>query len=73
MSKQKLVTKKQTVIIKESNLVELIENILIESMEIKEKERITEQNVRQAQKTALLENKIAALTKKLNLLTESKK
>lgn len=73
MSNKKLVTQKKTVKISESNLVDIIDNIISEALTIKEKEWVNEANVRQAQKTAILENKISMLNKKLNILVESKK
>jgi hypothetical protein len=72
MSKENSVAKK-TVKIKEAHLVDLIDNIVNEAVAVKKQEWINEQAVRQAQKSAMLENKIAALTEKVNRLTEGKK
>ena len=72
MSNLKPVAKK-TVKINENDLVDLIDNIVNEAVAVKKQEWINEQAVRQAQKSAMLENKIAALTEKVNRLTEGKK
>jgi hypothetical protein len=64
---------KETVKIKESHLVDLIDNIVNEAVAVKKQEWIIEHSKRQAQKSAMLENKIAALEAKVNILTESKK
>jgi hypothetical protein len=71
MSNAKPVGKK-TVKIKESNLVDLIDNIVTEAVAVKKQEWINEQSTRQAQKLAIMENKIAALEAKVRL-TEGKK
>lgn len=72
MSNVKQVAKK-TVKIKESDLVDLIDNIVNEAVAIKKKEWLTEQAKKQNEKTAILENKIAALEAKFKTLTEGKK
>lgn len=71
MSNVKPVTKK-TVKIKESDLVDLIDNIVNEAVAVKKQEWITEQAKKQNEKTAVLENKIADLEKKFKTLTEGK-
>ena len=60
MSNVKPVAKK-TVKIKESDLVDLIDNIVNEAVEVKKQEWLNEQAKKQSQKTAVLEGKIAAL------------
>ena len=72
MSNMKPVTKK-TVKIKESDLVDLIDNIVNEAVEVKKQEWINEQTKKQNNKTAVLENKIAALEAKFRRLTEGKR
>lgn len=62
-------TTKKTVKIKESELVNLIDNILNEAVALKKKEWISEQ----ASKTAILEGKIAKLEAAVKTLTEGKK
>ncbi len=68
----KTVTKK-TVKIKESHLVDLIDDIVNEAVAVKKQEWITEQANLEAGKTALLESKINALEAKFKALTEGKK
>ncbi len=68
----KTVTKK-TVKIKESHLVDLIDDIVNEAVAVKKQEWITEQANLEAGKTALLESKITALEAKFKALTEGKK
>jgi hypothetical protein len=60
---------KKTVKIKESHLVDLIENIVNEAVAVKKQEWINEQA---AKGNSLLENKIARLEAKINKLTEGK-
>lgn len=64
---------KKTVKIKESHLVDLIDNIVNEAVAVKKQEWINEQASKNAEKSALLENKIAALEAKVNRLTEGKR
>ena len=72
MSNVKQVAKK-TVKIKESDLVDLIDNIVNEAVAVKKQEWLNEQSKKQSQKTAVLENKIAALEAKFKTLTEGRK
>ena len=72
MSNMKPVAKK-TVKIKESDLVDLIDNIVNEAVAVKKQEWINEQAKNNSSKTAVLENKIAALEAKFKTLTEGKK
>lgn len=72
MSNVKPVAKK-TVKIKESDLVDLIDNIVNEAVAVKKQEWINEQAKKTSEKTAVLENKIAALEAKFKTLTEGKK
>lgn len=72
MSNVKPVAKK-TVKIKESDLVDLIDNIVAEAVALKKQEWINEQSKNNLNKTALLERKIAALETKFKTLTENKK
>lgn len=64
---------KKTVKIKESDLVDLIDNIVNEAVAVKKQEWINEQATKESNKTAVLENKIAALEAKFKTLTEGKK
>ena len=72
MSNVKPVAKK-TVKIKESDLVDLIDNIVAEAVALKKQEWINEQSKTNVNKTALLERKIATLEAKFKTLTEGKK
>ena len=63
-------TKNKTVKITESELVDLIDNIVSEAVEEKKKEWIAEQ---EAKKATVLESKIAELEAKVKTLTESTK
>ena len=72
MSNVKPVAKK-TVKIKESDLVDLIDNIVAEAVALKKQEWINEQSKNNVNKTALLERKIATLEAKFKTLTEGKK
>jgi hypothetical protein len=62
---------KKTVKISESDLVNLIDNIVSEAVEIKKKEWLSEQATK-GDKNAILESKLAALEARLNKLTEGK-
>ena len=62
--------KSKTVKITESELVDLIDNIVSETILVKKKQWIAEQN---AKKGRVLENKIARLEAKIQKITESKK
>lgn len=64
---------KKTVKIKESDLVDLIDNIVNEAVAVKKQEWINEQAKSEKNKTAVLESKIAALEAKFKTLTEGKK
>lgn len=72
MSNVKPVAKK-TVKIKESDLVDLIDNIVNEAVAVKKQEWINEQTKKNNDKTAVLESKIKALEAKFQRLTEGKK
>lgn len=72
MSNVKPVAKK-TVKIKESDLVDLIDNIVAEAVAIKKEEWINEESKKNQNKTAILERKIADLEVKFKTLTEGKK
>lgn len=72
MSNVKPVAKK-TVKIKESDLVDLIDNIVAEAVAIKKQEWIKEESKKNQNKTAILERKIADLEVKFKTLTEGKK
>ena len=63
-------TKKKTVKITESELVDLIDNIVSEAVVEKKKEWIAEQETKQA---TVLESKIAELEAKVKTLTASTK
>lgn len=67
----KTVTKK-TVKIKESHLVDLIDDIVTEAIAVKKQEWINEQKKLEVDKTSLLESKIEALEEKFKKLTEQK-
>lgn len=64
---------KKTVKIKESELVDLIDNIVNEAVAVKKQEWINEQAKKQSNKTSVLEGKIAKLEAQFKALTESKK
>jgi hypothetical protein len=64
---------KKTVRIKESELVDLIDNIVNEAVTVKKQEWISEQAKKQIDKTTVLESKIAKLESAVKSLTESKK
>ena len=66
-------TTKKTVRIKESELVDLIDNILNEAVAVKKQEWISEQAKKESSKTAVLESKIAKLEAAVKSLTEGKK
>jgi hypothetical protein len=61
----------KTVKISESDLVDLIDNIVSEAVQIKKKEWLAEQAAK-GDKNAILETKLASLEARLNKLTESK-
>jgi hypothetical protein len=61
----------KTVKISESDLVNLIDNIVSEAVEIKKKEWLSEQATK-GNKNSILESKLAALEAKINKLTEGK-
>lgn len=63
---------KKTVKIKESHLVDLIDNIVNEAVAVKKQEWISEQATKSNSKTAVLEGKIANLEAKFLKLTEGK-
>jgi hypothetical protein len=71
MSENKTVAKK-TVKIKESELVDLIDNIVNEAVAIKKQEWLNEQASNEKNKNSLLENKVAKLEAIVNKLTEGK-
>jgi hypothetical protein len=71
MSKEKEIAKK-TVKIKESNLVDLIDNIVNEAVALKKQEWINEQASKNDDKTSILESKLAKLEAKIEKLTEGK-
>jgi hypothetical protein len=64
---------KKTVKIKESDLVDLIDNIVNEAVAVKKQEWLNEQAKKQTNKTSFLEGKFAALEAKFKTLTEGKK
>ena len=66
-------TGKKTVKIKENELVDLIDNIVNEAVAVKKQEWLNEQAKNKADKTALLESKIAKLEAQFKTLTEGKK
>ena len=61
----------KTVKISESDLVNLIDNIVSEAVEIKKKEWLSEQ-VAKGNKNYILESKLASLEAKVNKLTGGK-
>lgn len=63
---------KKTVKIKESHLVDLIDNIVNEAVAVKKQEWINEQAKKQSESNKLMEAKIAKLEKAVKRLTESK-
>jgi prophage DNA circulation protein len=64
---------KKTVKIKESELVDMIDNIVNEAIAVKKQEWLNEQAKKQSNKTTVLENKIAKLEAAVKSLTEGKK
>ena len=60
---------KKTVKISESDLVNLIDNIVTEAVQIKKQEWISEQSGK-GNKSAILESKIAALEARIDKLTK---
>jgi hypothetical protein len=76
MSNTKQVAKKKVtkrIGIKESELVDLIDNIVTEAVAVKKQEWINENKKTEAGKTAILEGKINSLEAKFKELTEGKK
>lgn len=63
---------KRTVKIKESDLINLVHNIVNEGVELKKQEWINEEAKKTSDKTSVLESKIAKLEAKFRLL-EGKK
>jgi len=63
---------KKTVKIKESHLVDLIDNIVNEAVAVKKQEWINEQAKKQSEASKLMEAKIAKLEKAVKRLTEGK-
>lgn len=64
---------KKTVKINESDLVDLIDNIVNEAVAVKKQEWLNEQAKKATNKTTVLEGKVAKLEAMVNRLTESKK
>lgn len=64
---------KKTVKIAENDLVDLIDNILTESLAVKKQEWLAEQKAKDSSKNALLETRLAELEKKFKTLSEGKK
>lgn len=64
---------KKTVKIKESALVELIDNIVTETVAVKKQEWLNEQAAQNTDRTSVLEGKIAKLEAAIAVLTENKK
>lgn len=65
-------TTKKTVKISENALVDLIDNIVNETVAIKKTEWLNEHKKVENSKTSILENKVNDLEKKLNLLINKK-
>jgi hypothetical protein len=63
---------KKTVKIKETHLVDLIDNIVNEAVAVKKQEWINEQAKKQSASNKLMEAKIAKLEKAVSRLTEGK-
>jgi len=63
---------KKTVKIKESHLVDLIDNIVNEAVSVKKQEWINEQAKKQSDASKLMEAKIIKLEKAVRRLTEGK-
>lgn len=61
---------KKTVKIKESHLVDLIDDIVNEAVAVKKQEWINEQAKLEGSKTAILENRLQELEAKFALLTK---
>lgn len=64
---------KKTVKINESDLVDLIDNIVNEAVAVKKQEWLNEQAKKATNKTTVLEGKVAKLEAMVNRLTERKK
>jgi hypothetical protein len=63
---------KKTVKIKESHLVDLIDNIVNEAIAVKKQEWINEQAKKLSSSNKLMESKIARLERAVSRLTEGK-
>lgn len=63
---------KKTVKIKESHLVDLIDNIVNEAVAVKKQEWISEQAKKQSESSKLMEAKIAKLERAVKRLTEGR-
>jgi hypothetical protein len=63
---------KKTVKIKESHLVDLIDNIVNEAVAVKKQEWINEQAKKQSASSKLMEAKIAKLERAVKRLTEGR-
>jgi hypothetical protein len=72
MSNTKSMVKK-TVKITESDLVDLIDNIVNEAVAVKKQEWLNEQASKQTSKTSVLEGKIAKLEAQFKSLSEGRK
>jgi hypothetical protein len=66
------VNQKKTVKISESDLVDLIDNIVNEAVAEKKQQWLSEQAKKEAGKTSLLESKIAKLEEQFKTLTKGK-
>jgi len=64
---------KQTVKLKENELVDLIDGIVNEQLVIKKQEWLNEQSKKESDKTRVLESKVAQLEANFKKLTEGKK
>ena len=64
---------KKTVKINESDLVDLIDNIVNEAVAVKKQEWLNEQAKLNNDKTKVLESKLASLEAKVQKITEGKK
>jgi hypothetical protein len=63
---------KKTVKIKESHLVDLIDNIVTEAVAVQKQEWINEQAQKTKKANDLVENRIAKLERTIKILTEGK-
>ena len=66
-------SEKKTVKINESDLVDLIDNIVNEAVAVKKQEWLNEQAKKTTNKTAVLESKVAKLEAMVKRITESRK